>query len=258
VSGLRAAPAASSRSTPWSAWATRSVGRWPSVSSSIPSCFEAPCSPARPCFANEIGDVCAALGADAQEAMRIFLMDEAERALAAAGLHHAVVDLTRGAIRQRSAAGSGDGSHLQRGSARPSRVAVLPAATPRRCRAGVSDCRRYCRARVRGGRAPLDRRDILSSPPPTRRRTAPRPADICTRRTARRARRGRGRAPASRHCGRTARRRRGRDRARRECGPLGPVSAPSFRCAILAGCRYARMIVRRAWPAGRLDGSRIC
>ncbi len=27
------------------------------------------------CFANEIGDVCAALGADAQEAMRIFLMD---------------------------------------------------------------------------------------------------------------------------------------------------------------------------------------
>src|SRR6266705_461403 len=27
------------------------------------------------CFANEIGDVCAALGADAQEAMRLFLMD---------------------------------------------------------------------------------------------------------------------------------------------------------------------------------------
>src|SRR5207253_3743634 len=27
------------------------------------------------CFANEVGDVCAALGADAQEAMRIFLMD---------------------------------------------------------------------------------------------------------------------------------------------------------------------------------------
>ena len=27
------------------------------------------------CFANEIGDVCAALGADAQDAMRIFLMD---------------------------------------------------------------------------------------------------------------------------------------------------------------------------------------
>ncbi len=27
------------------------------------------------CFANEIGDVCAALGADAQEVMRVFLMD---------------------------------------------------------------------------------------------------------------------------------------------------------------------------------------
>src|SRR5256886_14674408 len=27
------------------------------------------------CFANEIGDLCAALGADAQEVMRIFLMD---------------------------------------------------------------------------------------------------------------------------------------------------------------------------------------
>src|SRR5207253_1182688 len=108
------------------------------------------------CFANEIGDVCAALGADAQEAMRLFLMDrklnvsdaylrpgfafggsclpkdlralvyaarsadvvlpllsailpsnegqvvgnasaEAARALALAGPHHVVVDLTRGA-----------------------------------------------------------------------------------------------------------------------------------------------------------------
>src|SRR5438309_3214842 len=90
------------------------------------------------CFANEIGDVCAALGADAHEVMRIFLMDrklnvseaylrpsyafggsclpkdlralmhaartvdvseEGERALAATGPQHVVVDRTRGAAR---------------------------------------------------------------------------------------------------------------------------------------------------------------
>src|SRR5204863_281938 len=75
------------------------------------------------CFANELGDLCAALGADAQDAMRIFLMDrklnvsEAYlrpgfafggsclpkdlRALAyAAGPDRVVVDLTRGAARR--------------------------------------------------------------------------------------------------------------------------------------------------------------